>query len=426
MIQSLRKKLILINMSLVFVVLLAVFTGLCLYTASNQEQSATRGLTALLERHGEDAPKLDIEKSDDAKDGLPQRNNDALAGFVVSVSSSDQTATIESSHSVNISTETAQTLAELVQQSDQASGLLRAYSLRYYVTADNGETRIAFLDARSDLAAMTELVVSSLLIGILALLAFFFVSLLLANFAIKPVETAWTRQKQFVADANHELKTPLTVILANQKILLSHPELTIAQQSQWVENTQSEGERMKSLVEDLLFLAKTDESVGKETLSQVNLSDVAQGSILSFASLAFESGVALSDQIQQDILLTGSEAKLRRLCGVLLDNALKYVNAHGSVDVDLRLEGGNATLRVHNTGTPIPAEELPHLFERFYRVDRARSAGGYGLGLSIAKSIVKAHGGRISVTSTAQTGTTFVVTLPLRGTPARKNRKDAE
>ena len=183
---------------------------------------------------------------------------------------------------------------------------------------------------------------------------------------------------------------------------------------------------MKSLVEDLLFLAKTDESVGKETLSQVNLSDVAQGSILSFASLAFESGVALSDQIQQDILLTGSEAKLRRLCGVLLDNALKYVNAHGSVDVDLRLEGGNATLRVHNTGTPIPAEELPHLFERFYRVDRARSAGGYGLGLSIAQSIVKAHGGRISVTSTAQTGTTFVVTLPLRGTPARKNRKDAE
>ena len=155
---------------------------------------------------------------------------------------------------------------------------------------------------------------------------------------------------------------------------------------------------MKSLVEDLLFLAKSDDSANKETLSDVNLSDVVQGSILSFASLAFESGITLNDTVQPDITMTGNEPKLRRLCGILLDNALKYVNAHGSVNVDLRTENGNALLRVQNTGAPIPAEELPHLFERFYRVDRARSAGGYGLGLSIAQSIVKAHGGKISVT----------------------------
>lgn len=425
MIQSLKKKLILINMSLVLVVLLAVFTGLCLYTASNQEQSALRGLTALLQRRGEDAPKLDIGKSSDSKGGLPQRNNDLLAGFVVSIGS-DGVASIESSHSVNISDETVQTLAQLAQSSNQTSGLLRAYSLRYYISTDSDGTRIAFIDASSDIAAMAELVVSSLLVGILALLAFFFVSLLLANFALKPVETAWNRQKQFVADASHELKTPLTVILANQKILLSHPEKTVAEQSQWVENTQSEGVRMKSLVEDLLFLAKTDDGMSKETLSSVNLSEIAQGSILSFASLAFESGITLNDSIQPDIELTGSESKLRRLCGVLLDNALKYVNRRGAVDVDLGVENGNALLRVHNTGTPIPAEELPHLFERFYRVDRARSAGGYGLGLSIAQSIVKAHGGKITVTSTAEAGTTFIATLPLRYSNVRKTRKDLE
>lgn len=425
MIQSLKKKLIFINMSLVFVVLLAVFTGLCLYTANNQQQNAQRGLTALLQRRSEDAPKLDIGKSDDSKGGLPQRNNDLLAGFVV-VINNDGIATIESSHSINISDDTVQTLAQLAQNSNQTSGLLRAYSLRYYTSIDNGKTRIAFLDATSDIAAMAELVVSSLLVGLFALLAFFFVSLLLANLALKPVEAAWNRQKQFVADASHELKTPLTVILANQKILLAHPEKTVAEQSQWIENTQSEGDRMKSLVEDLLFLAKTDDGVSKETLSYVNLSDVAQGSMLSFASLAFESGITLNDSIQPGIILTGSEPKLRRLCGVLLDNALKYVNRHGTVDIELNAENGFAQLRVHNTGTPIPEEELPHLFERFYRVDRARSAGGYGLGLSIAQSIVKAHGGKITVASTAEVGTTFTAILPLRVASARKNRKESE
>ena len=425
MIQSLRKKLILINMSLVLVVLLAVFTGLCLYTASNQQQSAQRGLTALLQRHEEDPPKLDIGKSDDKKGGLPQQNSDFLAGFVILVGS-DGAASIETSHSVNISDETVQTLAQLVQDSEQTSGLLRAYSLRYSVSTENDQTRIAFIDVSGDIAAMAQLVVSSLMVGVLALLAFFFVSLLLANLALKPVESAWNRQKQFVADASHELKTPLTVILANQKILLAHPEKTVSEQRQWVENTQSEGDRMKSLVEDLLFLAKTDDGASKETLSDVNFSDLAQGSILSFASLAFESGITLNDSIQPNVILTGSEAKLRRLCGVLLDNALKYANRHGTVDLDLKTENGNALLRVHNTGAPIPAEDLPHLFERFYRVDRARSTGGYGLGLSIAQSIVKAHGGRISVSSTLEAGTTFAVTLPLRVATARKARKDQE
>ena len=425
MIQQLRRKLVLINMSLVLVVLLVVFTGLCLYTENTQQQNATRTLSLLLERRAEDVPKLEIGKSKDRQDDLAPKKNDFFVGFVLSVDSQGQ-ASIESVHSVDVNDETAQTLSQIALSSNQDSGIIRAYSLRYLVSTDSSGTRIAFLDARSDIATMTQLVISSLLVGVLALLAFFFVSLLLANLALRPVESAWNRQKQFIADASHELKTPLTVILANQKILLSHTDQTIAQERQWIENTQSEGERMKSLVEDLLFLAKTDDSVNRETLSDVNFSDVAQGSILSFASLAFESGITLNDTIQPDIVLTGSEPKLRRLCGVLLDNALKYVNAHGSVDVELCSEGGNANLRVHNTGAPIPEEELPHLFERFYRVDRARSAGGYGLGLSIAQSIVAAHHGKISVTSSAEAGTTFHVSLPLRCVSPRHGRKERE
>ena len=383
------------------------------------------GLTELLQRHGEDAPKLDIGKLKDAQDSFAQKSNDSLAAFILSIDDAG-TVSVESVYAANVTDETAQTLAQMALDSNQDSGVIRAYSLRYLVSTDNGETRIAFMDARSDIANMTQLVISSLLVGALALFAFFFVSLLLANLALKPVETAWNRQKQFVADASHELKTPLTVILANQKILLAHPDQSIRQERQWIENTQSEGERMKSLVEDLLFLAKTDDSTNQETLSEVNFSDVTQGSILSFASLAFESGITLNDTVQPNITLTGNEPKLRRLCGILLDNALKYANIRGSVNVDLHTENGSALLRVQNTGAAIPAEELPHLFERFYRVDRARSAGGYGLGLSIAQSIVKAHGGKISVTSCDEAGTTFLVTLPLRGISSRKNRKDLE
>ena len=413
MIRLLKKKFVLINMSLVLVVLLAVFTTLCVTTANTQRQNAKHGLNELLQQRDSDSPKLEVGKPANLQDGLPQRNSELLAGFVVSLDENG-TATIEAVHSVTVSAETAQSLAQIVQESGQSSGLLRAYALRYSVSEDDGVTRIAFLDASSDLASMAELVVTSLLVGGLALLAFFFVSLFLANLALKPVEAAWNRQKQFVADASHELKTPLTVILANQKILLSHPEHTVHDERQWIENTQSEGNRMKSLIEDLLFLAKSDDGSRKETLGEVNLSEIAQGSSLSFASLAFESGVTLSDDIKPDIKLPGSESKLRRLCGILLDNALKYANVHGSVDIGLRAEGSCALLSVHNTGAPIPEADLPHLFERFYRVDRARSAGGYGLGLSIAQSIVETHGGKISVTSTAGTGTTFLVALPLR------------
>lgn len=425
MIRLLRKKLVLINMSLVLVVLLAVFTALCVTTANNQLQTAARGLSALLERHEEDFPQLEVGKPGDQEGESPARSNGLSAGFVLSIDSTG-TVTIESLHSVSITDGTAQALAQMVQDSGKQSGLLRAYSLRYQTVTENEITRIAFLDVSGSLTAMSELIITSLLVGVLALLAFLFVSLLLANLALKPAEAAWNRQKQFIADASHELKTPLTVILANQKILLSHPKKTIAEERQWVENTQSEGERMKSLVEDLLFLAKSDGAKTSETLSDVNVSEVVQGTILSFASLAFEAGVTLNDTVQPGIVLTGSESKLRRLCGVLLDNALKYVNARGTVDVDLRVESGNALLRVRNTGVPIAEEDLSHLFERFYRVDRARSEGGYGLGLSIAESIVKLHGGKISVASTAETGTTFTVALPLRGVSPRQRRKDLE
>ncbi len=418
MIRSLKRKLILINMSLVLAILLVVFTVLCVSTATRQEQSAARNLESLLRQQDGITPKVEIRKPRSPDGGAPQRSNDLLTGFVLAVDE-DGTITIASANSVSISDDTAAALSTIAISASADSGLIRSYSLRYLRISEGGLTYIAFLDASSDLTAMTELIVTSLLVGALALLAFFFVSLFLSSLALKPVVAAWHRQKQFVADASHELKTPLTVILANQQILLSHADHTITEERQWIENTQFEGSRMKALIEDLLFLAKADAVKSNDTPNEVNLSDVIQGMLLSFASLAFEADVTLEEDIQSDVRLIGNEPQLRRLFDILLDNAIKYGGAKGKVCIGLHADGATARLSVQNSGTPIPESELPHLFERFYRVDQARSASGYGLGLSIADSIARSHSGRISVTSTAAADTTFTVALPLRMTEKR-------
>lgn len=422
MIQKLKRKFILVNMALVFAVLMIVFTALCFSTYRQQTTEQNRSLDQLLARRDNPDSKIEIGKPSGPDSSMPQKSGTLVAGFVVTV---DETGaiTVTAGNSVSVSDEIAQSVSQTALLAGSDGGLIRTYSLKFLRETDGGETRIAFLDVSDDLTAMTELIVTSLLVGGVGLAAFFFISLFLANWALKPVAKAWSQQKQFVADASHELKTPLTVILANQKILLAHPERTVGEEAQWIENTQSEGNRMKSLIQDLLFLAKTDSDRVEEPASDVCFSDVAQGALLSFASVAFEAGVQLEDEIAPGVTLCGSEPQLRRLCGILIDNAVKYADRGGNVLVTLASDGAACRLSVHNTGAPIPKAELPRLFERFYRVNRARSAGGFGLGLSIAESIARSHGGRIGVVSAEGSGTTFTVTLPLAPAGKRKNRR---
>ncbi|WP_363315573.1 sensor histidine kinase [uncultured Flavonifractor sp.] len=244
----------------------------------------------------------------------------------------------------------------------------------------------------------------------------FFVGLFLSSLALRPAERAWKQQRQFVADASHELKTPLTVILANTGIVLAHPEDTVAAQSKWLEYTQEEARQMKGLVEDLLFLAKSDATGQPFHPAEADLSELVQGCLLPFEPVAFEAGVALEARVEPALTLTGDEGQLRRLVRILLDNAIKYAGPQGTVTLELARQQDKLRLSVRNTGAPIPPEHLPHLFERFYRADAARdrSQGGYGLGLAIAKAIVEHHRGTITVSSRAETGTVFTVLLPRR------------
>lgn len=294
------------------------------------------------------------------------------------------------------------------------TGTLSRLGLRYQLQPSGRYFAIAFADLSWERAGVREQMLSAAMLFAAAALGFFAVSWFLSRWLVRPVEEGWQRQQQFVADASHELKTPLTVMLADADILLAHSGETVESQRQWVEYIRQEGLRMKGLVQDLLFLARGDAGGRERPRETVSLSELCESSVLSFDPVAFERGLTLESRIAPGVSVIGSGEDLRRLCAILLDNACKYCEEGGAVTVTLT-KPGQGLLTIHNTGAPIPAEAQPHLFERFYRADAARSrdAGGYGLGLSIAAAIVEDHRGKIAVRSESGEGTAFTVTLPL-------------
>ena len=204
-------------------------------------------------------------------------------------------------------------------------------------------------------------------------------------------------QKQFIADASHELKTPLTIIKTNTSLVLSNPEDTIKNQSKWIKYIESQSDRMSNLVNEMLSLAKLDIEENKLILSSIDISKIIENMLISFDAIIFENNISLEENITKNIFIDGNEESIRKLFSILMDNAIKYTNLKGKISVDLYLDRAKAILEIKNTGEGIDREHLDKIFERFYRIDnsRARDTGGYGLGLSIAKSIVDQHKGKI-------------------------------
>ena len=325
-------------------------------------------------------------------------------------------------NTASISQDVLEQAGQQLAGADEGFGSLSDLGLFYVKRQAGGVMYLAFADMGSA-SGWRSLAATLGVVEIAALAVFFVISLFFSRWALRPVARAWTQQRRFVADASHDLKTPLTVILANTSIALEHPERSVASQSQWLESTQHEAEAMQGLVGDLLTLAKMDEEeaaaqsgAARSAFEEVDLSDVIEGEVLQFESVAFERGVKLESQVEPGIELRGNEQRLRRLAGTLIDNACKYVDDGGAVDVSLSRSGKQARLAVRNTGAPISPEDLPHVFDRFYRADKARTggAGGHGLGLAIARAIAEEHGGTLTVASTQAEGTVFTATLPLK------------
>ena len=225
-------------------------------------------------------------------------------------------------------------------------------------------------------------------------------SILLSKWAVKPVELAWKQQRQFVADASHELKTPLTVILTNAE-LAQNPDYSPESRDRFLSSIQTVSHQMKGLIEQLLQLARADHTDTMGTFTQIDLSKLVSDSLLPFEPIFFEAGLPLTADLAENIHVMGDEAQLRQVLDILLDNARKYAKEGGTTWVNLRRKGkGRCVLTVADEGAPIPAQALEHIFERFYRADPARSrTGSFGLGLAIAEAIVTRHRGKISAES---------------------------
>lgn len=294
--------------------------------------------------------------------------------------------------------------------SEYSFGTMDTHRLFYSKADTVSGVRIAFADSSGYYQYLNMMLKAGGVLCGIALFILFIISNIMAAVFISPMQKNWDQQKNFIADASHELKTPLTVILANCKILEAHRDSSVEQQLKWIKSTDEEASHMKELVNKLLLLAKNDSVKTEKIKEPVNISDLVTSLALQFDPVAYEAGVNISSNIEKGIMIHSDPTAVNQIIHILIDNAVKYAGIGGDVTVTLHKKNKNVYLYTKNTGEPMTKEEMEHIFERFYRSDKARTAGsGYGLGLSICRSLVNGIGASISVSSDKQSGTVFTV-----------------
>lgn len=307
--------------------------------------------------------------------------------------------------------ETLEAYARMALEEGKPSGTLRSVRLRYQILENPFGKTVVFADISGEIQAMENLLKGSLVIAVLSFGAFLVISILLARWAVKPVEEAWDRQSRFVADASHELKTPLTVIMTNAELLQSG--VSEEESGRFAESILMMARQMRALVESLLELARLDSGAGTMPLSELDFSELVSDGLLPFEPVYFERELLLNSEIEKGLRIKGSASHLRQVLDILLDNGAKYASAGSCAWVRLHRQGNQCVLRVETPGEVLGREDCKRIFERFYRMDPARTgSGSYGLGLSIAKSIITEHGGKIWAESNDGVNI-FFVQLPL-------------
>ena len=416
MLNKLRRRFVAISMSIILVVLafFYIVTGAVFFV------TITLDMKSVLQTYSASpeslfSPQIGIN---DAQSSLFAVHSGNVC--VVEVKEFGRIAILDFSRA-DMSEATVSRAVSYAMDNDSDFGHISSLGLFYHKYDFIAGTRIAFADSTQYFQYLKVILFDGGIFLMLSSLLLWAIMRFLASMCLKPVEKAWEQQKNFIADASHELKTPLTVILTNNGIIQSHSDETVESQMQWINSTGEEAVHMRELVEKLLLLAKTDNMSRKNQFSDVNLSDIAMQSALQFEPVAFENGVTLVTDIEKDIYIRGESVALNQIVHILLDNAVKYAGVGGEAVLTLkkrrsyhlrRFIGYDILLSAKNTGTPIPGEDIPHIFERFYRSDKARtSGGGYGLGLSICKNLASLHGADIDVSSDMINGTKFTVTF---------------
>ena len=349
--------------------------------------------------------KLSRMENDRQAPGMPVFM--AAVVYTVKYNTSNKVTEVINHTDNNVSEEKIIQIAENILESSNTKQGRRIGNLYLdqYSYAFQAPNTLTIVDNTSAKAKLESLLKTSILIFVLIEIIIIILTVEITRWIIKPVIESFNRQKQFVADASHELKTPIAVIMANAEALEKEPE-----EKKWLNNIKSEADRMNELVTSLVDLAKLEE--GKEVQQEENLSKIVEMSVLTFESLMYENKIELEYDIQKDINIKCNSSQIKQLVAILIDNAIKHSETNGKISIALKKQKNDTVLTVSNRGKEIPKEIREKIFERFYRADesRNRDTNRYGLGLAIAKNIVENHNGKISVESEKGI-TTFKVVL---------------
>lgn len=406
MLKKLKIKFILHNILLLSLVVAIISVSLFIFTYFREETKITRALESNVMEAMSALPQIDETES--RKENLAYE-----VSFTVLINSSNH---IISQTSTEMDIKLIREMIEAVVEAGLERGVLsmEPSNVSFMKTQTRMGTLISFVSRENLEERMNETVWQSILGGFISLLLFFYINLRIANMAIAPIEDAWNQQKQFIADASHDLKTPLTVILANNNIISAHQDETVASQMKWIESTSEEATRMSDLINKMLELAKGEAAREDLRLGEINISELVENSILQFEVVAFEKNITIESGIQADIFALTHSSTLSKILEILFDNAIKYSEEGGKITVILYKASKKIYLSVNNKGEYIKPDELPHVFERFYRSNKERTVGGHGLGLSLAKKKCDLLGHKISVESNPDDGTTFTVIIKSR------------
>ena len=386
-------------MVLVGIVIVSIFSSICVITYLSEESEIRDILEESLLSRG---------KNPYVPDSMNKQNIPYAYVFTVYIK---ENGSIKTNNDDEIDESFVQEAATIAMSRRDESGVISSMDLSYMKGEDMFGKVISFVSRENLNMKVRHSIIISSVAGVISMLLFFYISKHLADIAIQPIELAWEQQKQFLADASHDLKTPLTVILANNRIISSRREETVESQMKWIESTGEEASRMSELVNKMLELAKSENMKQEIPLKETDLSDLLQSAILQFEVMAFEKNVSIESEIAPSITVKTNAELFSKIVEILFDNAIKYSPENEKMLVSLSQNAQNVRLSVTNRGEVIKKEDIPHIFERFYRTDKAREVGGHGLGLSIAKKLCDMLNCKISVESNAETGTTFTISM---------------
>lgn len=395
MLKKLRIKFVCINMTIITIMLVFILCMVIHFTKNSIEQTNIQMMQEIA------ADPLHLSE--------PGANYSArLPYFTLKLDNNGNLLEANSPY-YNLSDRTyVEKLTDVSSSFHESTGILKDYQLRFMDISTPAGHFLIFMDISTEISTINNLTRNCILIGIFSFFAFLGISIFFANWAVKPVDEAWTHQKQFIADASHELKTPLTVILTNAELLKSG-DYDNRQNTRFSDSILIMAKQMQGLVEGLLELSRIDNSSMKTMMQTLNFSALTENIIYLFEPVYFENGLELNSEIDSDIHIKGSENHLKQVIEILLDNALKYSVSSSQVHVTLQKQRTYCVFSVKNCGEHITDDDLKNIFKRFYRIDKSRNrAGSYGLGLSIAESILAEHHGKIWAESKGEENTFFV------------------